>query len=225
MNAGGVANAGPSDPAAVLGVAVSLWAACQQPQGCRGQLDLSVAYGGGDQWMREVMRVATLFEAWATRHVCFDELDECWPYLLEDRFGDACVKVVGAGGLAEFDERDCLRVALRLRLPVIGAEAIAVPLDLGADNPIAGAGFTRFRIRTMLRRRARDDVTPMSVADDPCDEAFERPFIALYGIGADGLLEHIADRQTYAEARELALKLAPGIAFPQMAVAQYAATN
>ncbi|MFT3830564.1 MAG: hypothetical protein QM691_12755 [Opitutaceae bacterium] len=97
---------------------MSLWQTCQQPLGDEGSLDLSVAYGGGDQWMREVMRVATLFETWATRHICFDECDECWPYLLKDRFGSACVELIGADGLGRFEERDCLRVALRLRLPV-----------------------------------------------------------------------------------------------------------
>jgi hypothetical protein len=32
---------------------------------------------------------------------------------------------------------------------------------------------------------------------------------------SDGFAEHIAYRDTYAEARELAMKLAPGIAFPE----------
>jgi len=104
-----------TDPAAVLGAAVSLWRACQSDP----QPDLGVCYGGSDQWMREVMRVATLFETWATRHVCFGDLDECWPYFLEDRFGAACVELIGPDGLARFAEADCLRVAQRLRLPVI----------------------------------------------------------------------------------------------------------
>jgi hypothetical protein len=101
----------PIDPAAVLGAAVSLWQACQRDP----RPDLSAYYGGGDQWMREVMRVATLFETWATRHVCFDE---CWPYFLDDRFGGTCVGLVGADGLARFEEADCLRVALRVRRAV-----------------------------------------------------------------------------------------------------------
>lgn len=208
-----------NDPAAVLGAAVSLWHACQPDP----RPDLSACYGDGIQWMREVMRVATLFETWATRHVCFDEFDECWPYFLEDRFGGACVELVGVDGLARFEERDCLRVALRLRLPVIGSASLIVPLALEAENPVRGSAFRRFRIQTMRCNPVENGAGPMTVDDDPFDEEYGRPFFALYGVGADGLLEHIADRPSYAEARELALKLAPGIAFPKVAVVRYSA--
>ena len=205
------------DPAAVLGVAVSLWQTCQRDP----RPDLSVCYGDGIQWMREVMRVATLFERWATHHVCFDEFDECWPYFLEDCFGDACVDLIGADGLARFEEADCLRVALRLRLPIACSDGLTVPLVLEAENPVAGSAFCRIRIQTMRCTSAEDGAVPMTADDDPSDEACGLPFFALYGIGVDALPEHIADRATYAAARELALKLAPGIAFPEVAVALY----
>jgi len=206
-----------ADPAAVLGAAVSLWQACQRDP----QPDLSACYGDGIQWMREVMRVAVLFEAWARRHVCFDEFDECWPYFLEDRFGDACVELVGAGGLVRFEDRDCLRVALRLRLPVSCSAAVIVPLKLEADNPVHGSVFRRFRIQTVRCTPVEDGAVPMPVDDDPFDEEYGPPFFELHGIGVDCRLEHIADRRTYAEACELALKLAPGIAFPEVAVVSY----
>jgi hypothetical protein len=196
------------DPAAVLGAAVSLWQACQRDP----RPDLSACYGDGIQWMREVMRVATLFETWATRRVCFDEFDECWPYFLEDRFGDACVALIGADGLARFEEADCLHVALRLRLSVICSDGLVVPRMLDAENPVVGSAFRRYRIQAMHSTLANDD---------PFDEECGPPFFALYGIGANGLLEHIADRRNYAEVRELALKLAPGIAFPEVAVMKY----
>ncbi len=205
------------DLAAVLGAAVSLWQACQRDP----RPDLSACYGDGIQWMREVMRVATQFEAWATHHVCFDEFDECWPYFLEDRFGDACVALIGADGSARFDERDCLRVALRLRLPVSCSAAVIVPLELEADNPVHGSAFRRFRIQTARCTPVEDGAVPMTVDDDPFDEEYGPPFFELHGVGVDGWLEHIADRRTYAEARELALKLAPGIAFPEVPVVSY----
>ncbi|HQF40343.1 MAG TPA: hypothetical protein PK322_14600 [Opitutaceae bacterium] len=205
------------DPAAVLGAAVSLWQACQQDP----RSNLGACYGGGDQWMREVMRVATLFESWAARHACFDAFDECWPYFLEDCFGDACVGLLGAEGLARFEEADCLRVALRLRLPVACSDGVTGPLVLEAENSVAGSAFCRFRIQTMRRTSVEDGAVPMTADDDPFAEACGLPFFALYGIGVDGLPEHIADRKTYTEARELALKLAPGIAFPEVAVALY----
>ena len=206
-----------ADPAAVLGAAVALWQACQRDP----RPDLSMCYGDGIEWMREVMRVATLFETWATRHVCFDEFDECWPYYLEDRFGDACVNLIGADGLARFEARDCLRVALRLRLPIICSDALPVSLGIAVENPVSGSAFRRFRIQTIRCTAVEEGVVPMTAGDDPYDEECGRPFFALYGIGADGLLEHIADRRTYTEARELALKLAPGIAFPEVAVVSY----
>lgn len=209
------------DPAAVLGAAISLWQSCQRPRGGTEPIDFSVSYCGGDQWMREVMRVATLFEAWATRHVCFDEFGECWPYFLEDCFGDACVELVGADGLARFCEEDCLRVALRLRLPVIGFGVVVVPLDLTAANPVAGSGFTHFRIQTMRRSPENAGVVPMTLADDSFGADFGPPLVALYGVRLDGRLEHIADRRNYAQARELAVQLAPGIAFTEVAVVTF----
>ena len=70
--------------------------------------------------MREVMRIAELFEQWACEHVAFEELTDVWPYLLQDRFGEECLSVLVVESLAEFDERDCRRVAMRLRLPFHG---------------------------------------------------------------------------------------------------------
>ena len=126
-------NGAAIDPAAVLGAATALWQACQHDP----RPDLSACYGDGIQWMREVMRVATLFETWAAQRVCFDEFDECWPYFLEDNFGVACVGLVGADGLASFEEADCLRLALRLRLPVICSNAVPMtcPSRTGEATP------------------------------------------------------------------------------------------
>jgi hypothetical protein len=207
----------PADPAAVLGSAVSLWQSCQREP----RINLSACYGDGIRWMREVMRVATLFETWATRHVCFDGFDECWPYFLEDRFGDACIALFGADGLARFAEADCLRVALRLRLAVTCSKSMIVPLNLCAENPVERAGFLRFRIQTMRCTGVDNSVVPLTGDDDPLDGEMGPPFFALYGIGSDDLLEHIADRATYTDVRTLALKLAPGILFPEAPVVSY----
>lgn len=206
-----------ADPAAVLGAAISLWQACQQEP----RLDLSACYRGGIEWMREVMRVATLFETWATRHVCFDEFGECWPYYLEDRFGDACVGLIGADGLARFEAADCLRVALRLRLPVVCSDALTVPLEIEAANPVSESAFRRFRIQTMFCTAVEERIVSITADDDLHDKVRGTPVFVLYGIGPDGLVEHIADRPTYAAARELALKLAPGLELPEVAVALY----
>jgi len=66
--------------------------------------------------MRQIMRVATMFEAWSCRYVDFNQLSEVWPYLLHDRFGKECISVLLPQDLADFDEHDCCRIARRLGL-------------------------------------------------------------------------------------------------------------
>jgi hypothetical protein len=82
-----------------------------------------------------------------------------------------------------------------------------------AANPIPNSPFRAFRIQT-VREVAEDDFCEaFTLADDPFDDNFDPPHFALYGVGSDGLLEHIADRETYVEAVKLARKLIPDIAF------------
>ena len=66
-------------------------------------------------------------------------------------------------------------------------------------------------------KTVRDDldeggVAPFTTDDDPFDEEFGPPYFARYGVADDGLLERIADRDTYSDALNLAQKLAPGVA-------------
>ena len=201
------------DPAAVFGCALSLWHECKKLTIGTERLNLSECYNGGDEFMRVVMRVGTRFENWASRHIAFENLDDVWPYLMEDKFGAACVSAMGAENLAHFDDNDCLRVALRLRLPVKSSDGLPLPIDRVAPNPVAGSAFQSFRIQT-VRDALDDEITePFTLDDEPFDENFGTPYFGLYGVDADGLLEHIADRRTYAESVSLAEKLAPGIAF------------
>jgi hypothetical protein len=202
------------DPAAVFASALSLWQACRKHAADTAKLNPSECYNGMDQFMRELMRVGDQFEAWACSHVDFKELDDVWPYLLEDKFGETCLAVLSPGALARFDDSDCLRVAIRLRLPVILDDKLPVPIDLSAHNPVSGPGFRAFRIQTVRDSVEDGDPTPYTADDEPFDEEFGHPYFGLYGVGEDGKLEHIADRRTYAEALSLAQKLAPGVAFP-----------
>ena len=50
--------------------------------------------------------------------------------------------------------------------------------------------------------------------DEPDDDEFGAVFFGLYGLEVDGVAEHIADRDSYAQALALAEKLAPGVGFP-----------
>ena len=201
------------DPAAVFASALSLWEACQK-QADEQKLNLSECYNGMDEFMREVMRVGNQFESWACSHIDFDETNDVWPYLLEDKFGDAFLALFPPSALAQFDETDCLSVAMHLRLPVILDDKLPVPVDVSAPNPIGGTGFRAFRIQTVRNSLDDGDVVPFVADDDPLDDEFGDRYFGLYGVGEDGKLEHIADRKTYGEVLNLAQKLAPGVAFP-----------
>ncbi len=74
------------DSAAVFASALSLWQSCNKRVTSDQHLNLSECYNGMDQFMREIMRIANRFEAWACSHLVFDELNDVWPYLLEDKF-------------------------------------------------------------------------------------------------------------------------------------------
>ncbi len=105
-----------SDPAAIFAIATSLWVQCHKHSATDHSINLSDSYSGMDGFMREIMRIAAQFEAWACKHVHFDELTDVWPYMLEDRFGKECLSILLAEKLSDFDEHDCRRVAARLRL-------------------------------------------------------------------------------------------------------------
>lgn len=108
------------DSAAVFAAAISLWREChkQANAAIKPQRGLSASYNGIDELMREVMRIATLFEAWSCAHVDFDEMNDVWPYLLEERFGRECLSILLPDDLSSFDESTCRYVAARLLLSI-----------------------------------------------------------------------------------------------------------
>jgi len=204
----------PAEPAAVFAISHSLWQTCMQQAANCPKLNLSDAYAGMDGLMREVMRIAAQFETWACHHIAFDEMDEVWPYLLQDKFGECCLAITMPDALTEFDESDCLRVALQMRLPIRLCESLPVPLDLLANNPVSDSGFVAFRIQTTRWSHEDESMSPFASGEDPFDAGFDQPVFGVYGVNRDGRMEHIADRVSYAMALDLAQKIAPGIAFP-----------
>lgn len=204
---------GSPDSAAVLGCALSLWIACHQSAAKDPAMNLAVGYDGLDEFMRQAMCVASLFESWACDHVEFEETTEVWPYFLKDRFGDACLEFLPATALSRFSPEDCLRVALRLRLPIRIDGILPVPVDVRAINPIAASGFREYRIQSVRNGTEYGDVVPFTPDDDPFDDEFGPPYFALYGVDASGTLEHIADRRSYPEILGLAKNIAPGVTF------------
>src|SRR5690349_17576899 len=71
------------DSVAMFAAALSLWNELDDAGKKNPQFNLSHAYSGVDEAMRQVMRVATLFETWACAHVAFEEMSDVWPYVLE----------------------------------------------------------------------------------------------------------------------------------------------
>jgi hypothetical protein len=202
------------DPAAIFASALSLWNASREQENSDDGLDLSESYNGMDQFMREVMRVATTFETWACSRIDFAVLDEVWPYLLQNKFGEACIAVISPTELHHFDDSDCLRVAMHLRLPIKFDDKLPLPVNVTVPNPIHGSGFREFRIQSMRDAVSDNYAAPYTLDDDPFDADFGAPYYALYGIGADGLLEFIAQRKSYSDAADLARRLAPGVNLP-----------
>jgi hypothetical protein len=226
----------PNDPAAIFASATSLWRACHLREADDPTLNLAAAYQGMDEFMRVVMRVAESFEAWACRHVVFAHLDATWPYLLIDRFGAACLNAIQPAAFASFSSDTCLRVAFHLRLPLRADGSLPLPVDVRATlsspqqskinnqqsslDPAAthsapDSGFTEFRIQSVRDELASDQTIPFTEDHDPFDPALGPPYFALYGrTGDDDLWEHIGDRNSYPEARRLAMMLAPGLDLP-----------
>ena len=147
-------------------------------------------------------------------HVDFEMLDDVWPYLLESGFGKACLETATPTALTAFDDKDCLHVALKLNLPIKLDDKLPIPVNVKAPNPAHESVFKEFRIQTVRDSIETEFTEPFTQADDPFDPDFYAPYFGLYGVDDHGLLEHIADRRTYAETMAFAKKLVPGIEFP-----------
>lgn len=204
-----------ADPAAVFACAVSLQSACLDLQAKDPTFNISESYNGTDQFMREIMRVGELFEAWSVAHVIFDELDEVWPYLLEEKFADACLHTRQPGSLSSFDDTDCFCTAIQLKLPLHGRNGLPIPCDLRRQNPLTTSRYRSYQILSVQEHLTENHIHPFSSVDDLADERYGKIFYGFYGIDEHGEAAHIADRNTYAEARTLAHALFPNIGFPE----------
>lgn len=200
------------DPAGVFGAATSIWTACHQ-YADKTNCDLSEIFNGIDQLMRTAMSAADRFERWSCQHIDFEAVTDVWPYLLEEKFGKACLEIIPIENLESFNDRDCVCVAIRLRLPMSLDDGLPVPVDVTAPNPAKNSQFRAFRIQTVRTSNEDGDVSAFTWDDDPFDDDFSELYFGLYGVYEDETVEHIADRKTYSDAVSLAKKLAPGIDF------------
>ncbi len=198
----------------MFAAAHSLWEAIFEASDRLGKTDLSEAYNGLDQLMREVMRVGTLFETWSCRHIAFEESDEVWPYFIADHFGAAWLSVADAYSLADFNNDDCLRVAWELCLPIRPVAGIILPVEVRAKNPNPHSPFVELRIQTTKTSVNGRDIQPFTACDELFNEESASPAYSLYGQLISGECEHIAERTSYKEIVTLAQKLIPEIHFP-----------
>ena len=180
--------------------------------------NLSECFNGGDEFLRQMMRIGETFERWACDHIAFEELGDVWPYLLEDHFGAACLTTLHPSGLPQFAEEDCVRVAMKLPIPMRYADGLCLPLDISAASPVKGSAFAEYRIRTARADLEDQQIEPFTFDDDPHDDHYGDVFIGLYGILSDGECEHITDFSRYSDAAALVRKIAPGILFPDVPV-------
>lgn len=117
MNEENPSAAAQVDPAAVFACASSLLEACHEYTKY-SRLNLSDCYNGIDHLMRLAMRIGDQFETWSCTNINFNELSDVWPYLLEDKFGETCLKIMPITHLESFDDSDCLLVARAMELPM-----------------------------------------------------------------------------------------------------------
>jgi len=209
------------DPAAVFAISHSVWLAVEKHQAAESSFNASDCYNGLDHLMREVMRIAELFEVWACEHVEFAACDEVWPYLLADSFGNACLGLTGPNGLSNFDPSDCLRMALLLRIPVRFDGQLPLPVDVIAPNPVPSSPYRQFQIRSVRETSDSETCVPFTTSDDPNDEEYGRVFYGLYGVHNDCNVEYIAARDSYREVLGLIRRLVPGVTFPDTPVLTY----
>lgn len=110
------------DDAAIFAAAVSLYNAANNGESTAGEL--SDEWSGFDNFMRQLLPVARKFEEWACSQVDFFELNDVWPYLLEDSFGKAFLSVLSTDELkGGFKDTHCQRIAEVMGLPLFAPVA------------------------------------------------------------------------------------------------------
>jgi len=101
------------DPAAEFAAALAIYEARKALR------NLSDAFNGGDNFLRQCMECGRAFERWSCRHVQWSELADVWPYLLQDKLGAAYLAEFGdASPEGRFTDAVCARLAAALNLPL-----------------------------------------------------------------------------------------------------------
>jgi hypothetical protein len=93
--------------------------------------DLSGAYDGGVGLMQECIRIGAEFDVWADSNVEFDRMTDCWPYLMDDRFGAVAVEVAGG----ELSLKDLGSHSWPLIAQKLGA-VLLTDVDVGRDESV-----------------------------------------------------------------------------------------
>jgi hypothetical protein len=206
------------DSAAVFAMATSLKKACEDKEKCDPSLNLGAAYNGWDQFTRELMRVALIFEEWACTYVAFPHIDDVWSYYLELIFGISCLKVINADCLASFGRDDCLRLAYVMEIPVWGDTELPVPVDIVIENTDSGSLLKALRIQTVRRILPTEKLVPYSEGDDLFDSRFGDRLFGIYSIDTNGITVQIDYRNSYQDVRTFVSRLVPGASLPERVI-------
>ncbi|MGC3992108.1 MAG: hypothetical protein QM796_20925 [Chthoniobacteraceae bacterium] len=201
------------DSAGIFAAALSLWLECERLQKEKSKPFENGYANGRDQLMRDMMAAAQLFESWACKHVYFDELNEVWPYLLEEHFGPVCLAEMPLETIGEFNQQSCMEVAIALKIPLRLDSGLIFPINLQANVGDSQMAFRKLRICT-VRTFIEDGSVECFCWHDVNDGEWSTPYYGVYGIDGDDSVEHIADRNSYLSAVSLAQKLSPSIDFP-----------
>lgn len=234
------------DPAAVFAIAHALFVLLESKAAARGehqqeddnQESIWEDHGGQDGALRNFMSTASIFEAWACKHVAFDELADIWPYKLMDSFGEAWKKMAGEN----YYHRDhphrnmthptpgpgmCYQLARLMELPVFYRENDElIPLlvhvqnlpskqpDLGMDT----VPVTTWRFSTVKVSLQSDGPTLLSrytvtSAEPKLNEHIE---LMLEAVTANGSSVVVGYFPTYDDAAKHALSLNPDLELPEL---------
>lgn len=106
--------------------------------------NLSEAYDGGVGLMQECVRIGAEFDSWADSNVEFDRMTDCWPYLMDDRFGAVAIEVAGGElSLGELGSHSWPQIAQKLGAVLSTDVDAGILLPSGAKIVSIGSDFMR----------------------------------------------------------------------------------
>lgn len=168
---------------------------------------------GGIGAMDCVFMAATSFISWCDTRVEFDDLEDPWSYLLEDKLGDA---MRDAGLFEQFAdlytsdpvnwERAAHLAAVHMGLTLKFDPRFEMPVDVTEECPARPSMYSHLRIYTVRDKAGeggKSDVVQFTADSHPYDDDYGKVYYGFYGVFGpnvpeqEGQLSHIMDFDTY----------------------------